>query len=269
MEAEQPAERAKRETRFGRGWRLTRASWRVTRRSRTIILLAALASIFALAATGTLFYAAVGHALLLHRSSGGLAPLVLLLAYPLVFASVFFHVAIASAAGAHLEGGPVRVRDAVARTFWQGDHLALWSLLLVAAGLLFRSLGAVLSGPAVLMVLVLELVWILVTIFVVPLLALEDVGPVDALRRSRGLLRRAWGEGLTGLVGIGLWQVLLSIPALLLLVAGLATAVLTGGSGLVIFAVGGLGLLLVGALAGAVRQVFAVELYRYASSSAA
>ncbi|HEX8754170.1 MAG TPA: DUF6159 family protein [Solirubrobacterales bacterium] len=271
MEAQQPAERADGKTRVGRGWQMTRVAWRLTWRDRTVLLLAVLGVVFGLLGAIAIFFAVAGHAPLLHRSSRTqLAPLVLVAAYPMVFLGVFFHVAIAAAAGARLEGRPMRLRDVVGRTLQQGDHVALWSILAMIVGLAFRSLGASTPGAASLLIWIIELGWVLMTIFVIPLLAMEDIGPLSAVNRSGSLLSKAWGEGLTGLVGIGLWQFALSVPALFLVVAGLGAAIVgAGGVVLPVVAAGVLALLAVAALATAMRQVFAVELYRYAAGDAA
>ena len=39
-------------------------------------------------------------------------------------------------------------------------------------------------------------VWNVVTFLVVPILVIEGVGPVEAIKRSGGLLRKTWGEQL-------------------------------------------------------------------------
>jgi hypothetical protein len=45
--------------------------------------------------------------------------------------------------------------------------------------------------------------WSLASFFVVPVLALEDVGVPGALRRSVGTIRSRWGESVTGVAVIG------------------------------------------------------------------
>jgi Family of unknown function (DUF6159) len=41
----------------------------------------------------------------------------------------------------------------------------------------------------------------------VPLLALEGAGPLEAAKESVHPIKSKWGEGITGLVGIGAWTV--------------------------------------------------------------
>ena len=47
--------------------------------------------------------------------------------------------------------------------------------------------------------------WGAATFFVVPVLVVEKVGPVDALKRSFAILKRTWGEMLTANFSIGLF----------------------------------------------------------------
>jgi len=86
--------------------------------------------------------------------------------------------------------------------------------------------------------------WSAATFLVVPVLVVEGLGPIDALKRSAGLLRKTWGEQLIGSAGIGL-------------VAGIATLVIVAiGAGLVfLMALTGLTVLIVAAVIVAVIAV--------------
>jgi uncharacterized membrane protein len=43
------------------------------------------------------------------------------------------------------------------------------------------------------------------TFLVVPVLVVEDIGPVEAIKRSAHLLKKTWGEQLIGEIGISLF----------------------------------------------------------------
>ncbi len=256
MEAQQPGDRADRKgTRIGRGARMTGASWRLTRRDRTLLLLAMLAGVCSVAALGAVF-------VVFRRSSHGhLVAAALVASYPLTFLTVFFDVAIAAAAGTGLEGVRMGVGEALRSAHQRGDRIALWAVVAVAARFLLGLAG----GPLGLAVGPLDLLWVLATIFVVPILALEDVALREALHGSRSLLRRGWREGLTGVVAIGVFTTLMVLPFFALLLVGAASVVLTSSSGgLIVASVGLLGLVAARGVAGAIKQVFAVALYRYA-----
>lgn len=184
-----------------------------------------------------------------------------------MFSVVFFHAAIAAAAGARLEGRHTSVRDALRIAHRRGIQIALWALAALGFALLIRLGNTHLSHKLEVANWPLDLLWAWVTIFVVPLLALEEVSLREALHESRPLLKRSWGEGLAGIVLIRIFTVFLVVPPILLLVVGLAAAMLTSaGGGLILAAAGAVGILAAISLTSAFQMVFAVELYRYAAA---
>ena len=56
-------------------------------------------------------------------------------------------------------------------------------------------------------------VWTMATYLVVPALAVEGLGPIEALKRSTSLITKVWGESMGGNANIGLIGFLLTIPA--------------------------------------------------------
>ena len=56
------------------------------------------------------------------------------------------------------------------------------------------------------------LAWNLVTFLVVPILVLEDLGVGDALKRSKDLFKKTWGENVIGQFGLGAVGFLLVAP---------------------------------------------------------
>jgi cobalamin biosynthesis protein CobD/CbiB len=65
--------------------------------------------------------------------------------------------------------------------------------------------------------------WNLATFLVVPVLVIEGVGPIEAVKRSAGLLKRTWGEQVVGNLSIGLIFGLLTI---LVIIAGIPLVLL-------------------------------------------
>ena len=97
-----------------------------------------------------------------------------------------------------------------------------------------------------------------------PILALEGLGPLQALDRSAALFRAKWGEQLVGTASIGiLFAVFGTVPAVLLVFLGLASG--STAVTVVCVVVGILGAVVAGVLGSAARSVFSVALYRYAA----
>jgi Family of unknown function (DUF6159) len=252
------------EGKMARGWRLTKAAWALIRRDPTMISIALIGAGCGLAGSAAILYFS-GYFHSPTHSRGDLALAAVIAIYPLTFISVFFNVALAGAATASFEGRPISVGEALAISWSRVGRIAQWALLAAGVGLILEQLASRIPGFGRLASWLLGAAWGLATIFAVPLLALEDLGPLDTAKKSVELIKSRWGEGITGLVSIGAWTVVVMIPVGILIVAGVATRIQhpTLGAALIAIAVGAL--LLVSALSLATRQVFTVALYRYAN----
>ncbi len=257
-----------REGKMARGWRLTKVAWALIRRDPTMISIALIGAGFALAGAAATGYFS-GYFNSPTHSRGDLAIASIIAIYPMTFISVFFNVALAGAAVASFEGRPIGVREALAISWSRVGRIAQWALLAAGVGLILEQLASRIPGVGRIAAWLFEAAWSLATIFAVPLLALEGRGPLETARESVSLIKSRWGEGITGLAGIGAWTVLATIPLAILLVAGLMSRVEHANLGAALIAIAVGGFLLVTALSLATREVFAVALYRYASGSGA
>jgi hypothetical protein len=253
---------------MARGWRLTKAAWTLIRRDPTMVSIALIGAGCGLAGGAALLYFS-GYLSSPAHSRGDLALAAVIGIYPLTFISVFFNVALAGAAAASFEGRPISVGEALGISWQRFGRIAQWSLLAAGVGLILEQLASRIPGAGRLASWLLGAAWSLATIFAVPLLALEDRGPIETAKESVHLIKSRWGEGITGLVGIGAWTVIVMIPVGVLFAVGLAirTRDATAGAALIAVAIGAL--LLVSALSLATRQVFTVALYRYANGLSA
>ncbi|MEJ0102385.1 MAG: DUF6159 family protein [Bacteroidota bacterium] len=65
----------------------------------------------------------------------------------------------------------------------------------------FRALGKIIVG-------IIGIVWSVATFFVVPVMAYEKLGPIDAFKRSSQLMKQKWGESLGATFSFGIIQIL-------------------------------------------------------------
>ena len=117
-------------------------------------------------------------------------------------------------------------------------------------------------------------VWSVVTTLVMPVIVLENLGAVAAIKRSAGIIRTTWGEAVFGSVRIGVrFGLMFALPGVLLLVGGIALGIVVGGPAMVAgaaLALLGVVLIIVGAVRAATcRNVFGVALYRWATGEGA
>ena len=83
-------------------------------------------------------------------------------------------------------------------------RILLWSLITTTVGLALRAIAERVPAGGRLLAMAGGAAWAAATYFVVPALALDDVGPVGAIRTSARTVRGRWGEAAVGAGGIGL-----------------------------------------------------------------
>ena len=247
--------------RIRRGWELTKTSWGVLRSDRSLAAFPVLGG-----ASALLLAAAFGlpAALLFNDDSNVLAVILAAIGIYLVsYAAVFFNVALAGAAAQVLDGKDATVASGVAVARTRLPAIAGWALMIASVNIVIRALQERLGPVGDLILGGIAVAWGLVTFLAVPVIALENTGPIETLRRSAGIFRERWGEQVTGQFSIGGIVLLFTfLPAIALVGIGYAVGngVLLG----VLIAVAVV-LVIVGAiLSTALSQIFAVALYRYA-----
>jgi len=118
-----------------------------------------------------------------------------------------------------------------------------------------------------------DVMWNLITFFVVPFIVLEGQTPIQAIKSSASLFKARWGQQIAGGIRIGvLIGLLLILPALALIAIGvvlvLAGSTAALASGIPLIVIGVIALLVGVVISSAMRTVFAVALYRYAKDGA-
>lgn len=195
--------------------------------------------------------------------------------YVLTYIGIYCSVALAAAADLALAGQDTKLSDgfSVARqrrglvAKWAGVQLTVGLVLnLIESALSQSPLGRVVAG---LVAGVLSAGWSILTFFVVPLLALEGVGPKDALQRSGHLIKERWGEGFVGSGSItGLLFLIVMLPSILVGALGVSMVGSSPAAGGVLIAVGVAGFVVGLLIASTLNAIFRVALYRYATQDA-
>jgi hypothetical protein len=184
------------------------------------------------------------------------------------FVVVFFNTALVGCALMRFSGGDPTVKDGFRIAFQRLPQIVAWTLFVSAVGTLLSAIEQKLGWLGKLIIRFIGLTWAIATYFVVPVLAAEGTGPLTAVRRSVELLKKSWGEGLTGNFTIQVVSWFVALPAIFLAVGGfvlaallesVVLAVLTGA--LAIF-----GLIVLAIVSSALRQIFLAGLYRFATT---
>jgi hypothetical protein len=198
------------------------------------------------------------------RSGEWLALYGLIAAYPTVLVTVFINVALAYAASAAFDGEKVDLREALDAAASRARAIALWSLISVVIGFILNQIAERVPGGARLVTWLLGALWAIGTLFVIPMVAIERAPAVPALQNSLRMVRHRWAEGITGRVAIAAWTVVVTVPAVMVLVIGGAMVETSPVVGVAMMVGGVLVLLSTAALSASMNQVFAVALYRHA-----
>lgn len=257
--------------RIKRGWRLAKDSWAVLRADRSLTLFPVLS--FVTAAAAFVLVSAPGVAVAAVEEQEWIAvPFLLVASYVATFATVYFNVALAGAAVKSMEGHDTNLGDGLAVARERRGLIAKWALVQWAVGLLIRVLqnlgdrGGVGQLVSAVVSSLVGAAWAIASFFVIPVLALEGLGPKDALARSIAVIRERWGEGIVGHATIGGAVFLVGVlPALALGALGYVSLDAVPALGVALLAVAVLALIAVGVIGSALNVIFRLTLFRFAT----
>jgi hypothetical protein len=116
-----------------------------------------------------------------------------------------------------------------------------------------------------------DFAWAAITYFVLPVLVVEGLGPVGAVKRSSSILKQTWGETAAGSVGLGAIGFLLCVPAFLIIALGIFLGAKSGiaGFAFVLFPLAFVYIVAVMTVMGTLGTVFQTGLYVYATTGKA
>ncbi len=253
---------------MARGWRLVMSSWALVWETPVLLVLPAASLLLITAAVASIFAFAGGPAAIAGGHLGrGVFLWGLIIDYPWTLVSVFCGVAFASQVSARLDGGRGSLGGGLQVAWSRRRAIAWWALLSAGIGALLRGVSEVpgLGRFADPIAMALGGAWGLVTVFVVPVMALETGGAREAIAASARTFRARWAEELTGGLVTDIVGTLATAPGFLVLVGG--AALYTAGAAAALPVIGvGLLLLLPGAIFSAAAQdVFTIALYRHAA----
>lgn len=138
------------------------------------------------------------------------------------FVIIFFNAGLIACAQIRMEGGDPTVGDGLRAAWSRLPAILGWAVLAATVGLVLRMIeersnlvGKIVAG-------LLGMAWSITSFLVVPILVIENEGPLSALQRSAGMLKKTWGEQLIGNFSFGFIFLLLALPGILFLVLGFA-----------------------------------------------
>lgn len=256
-------------------WELVKQSFDVLRQDEELMLLPVLSAISCVAVTlsllagsGFFYYPQIRAAI---AQQGGWHPSTNLIVGSMFvfylanyFVIIFFNTALVSAASIRLEGGDPTLRDGLRSAWNRLSFIFQWALVAATVGMILRVIEERSSLIGRLVVGLMGLAWTLGTFFVVPVIAFENVGPIEALHRSAELFRKNWGEEVVGSFSFGLIFTLLALPGIVFPMLGGA---LGRGYGVTLgICLMVLYFIVLAILSASTHGIFLAALYRYATT---
>jgi Family of unknown function (DUF6159) len=172
------------------------------------------------------------------------------------FVVVFFNMALIHCSRLYFHGEEVTIEKGLKFSMSRIGAIFSWALFAGTVGMILRViqeeagwLGKIITG-------LIGIVWSIATFFVVPVIAYENLGPVDAVKRSSKLMKEKWGESLAATFSFGLINflafIIVGLPlyfigSLIHPIAGIALAIL--------------GMFIVAAILGAAQTIFVSAVY--------
>ena len=201
------------------GKAILQASLQLFRQDRQMIWLPVMATVTAVIAFGVvtgplvLIFGYTGYALLLAVACGSVVA---------TAATVIFNVALVFAANDRIEGRTPTIGSSLAQAWGRRGVIFEWALLSAVVGTAIRLLEERLGLVGRILGFAGGLAWIVATYLVIPVLAFENLGPIDAIKRSSSILKARFGTVTRSGLRFGAIFFGLSIAAIVVFGLGIA-----------------------------------------------
>jgi hypothetical protein len=260
-------------TRISNSWELVKASAGVLRADKELLVFPIISAIGLLLVSAVFiipFFAGAAFDAALFEDFQVASFIILFAFYIVQYTVIFFaNTALVGAALIRLRGGDPTVRDGINVALKNFGPILGYALISATVGVILKSISDRSKGAGRFITSLLGTAWNVATYLVVPILAVESIGPIEAVKRSVELLKRTWGEQIAGNLGIG---AITGIAFVAIVLSGggavyaavffeLNLAVIIGLAILVVIALGVLGL-----ISSALNGIYSAAVYQYAAT---
>ncbi|HCX24874.1 MAG: hypothetical protein CMB80_34200 [Flammeovirgaceae bacterium] len=264
---------------FSRSWQITKMSFSVINKDRELLAFALLSFVFsAIFSIAMIVPSVLSDVLNQGRSVGELEVyqyiIIFATYFGLAFIATFFNVCVVYTAKIRFEGGNATFGESIRFAFSRIGLIVRWSLLSASVGLLLNVLERAVSsfgkvGEIVGRIIIglMGAAWSIATIFVVPILVYDGLGPIDAVKKSMSAVKETWGENIVRSIGLGLMTFFAYV---IVIAGGVGLTILLANSfdvaGMITgIVIGGCLLLFTGLLFKVAGTVFTTALFVYAN----
>lgn len=261
--------------RISTGFELSQCSWQVLREAKSLMVFPILSGISCLLILASFAVPFVMHPQWLdflgNQGADGtqVPPWAYVVAFVFYFCNyfvvIFFNAALISCALVGFHGGTPTVASGLQAAAARLPQILAWAFVAATVGVLLKVVENAHRRVGSIIRAILGTVWTVCTYFVVPVLVVEKVGPFKAIRRSMSILRKTWGEGLSGEAGLRFMLFLLALPGLALVLLGVLAMGTAPLAGVALFALAGVYYLSLTVVGSALDGILLAALYLYAA----
>lgn len=255
-------------TKLSNSWELVKASWHVLLADKELLLFPIVSFLASLVVIATFAVPTILAGVFDEFTGVPVVGYVIGFLFYVVmyFVTIFSNSALVGAAMIRLDGGDPTVADGFRIALKHVANILGYAVISATVGMILRAIserGGILGQIVSSLV---GLAWGVATFLAVPILVLEDVGPIEAVKRSTSLLKRTWGEQIVGNFGLGTIFGLLFFFLILVGAGAIALAAATGSLGLIVTMVllALAAVMLLAMVNGALSGIYTAAVYRYA-----
>lgn len=265
---------------WGASWQLMTASWAVLRADKELLWFPVISGITMLLIFVVMFIPSVAWAFASAMAEGSdgentmqfIGYIFLFLFYIVTYTiNIYFSVALVGAALKRLDGKDPTVSDGFRIANERFGKILGYAVISATVGVILnvlRSDNERWGWIGRLVVDAIGLAWNVATFLVIPVMIVKDLGPFAAVKESATLLKKTWGEQITGNFGIGGIFVVLYI---LVVAAGIGLCgyliyIENYGMAISTVVVAVFLIMLLAIMQGALNGIFQAALYRYAET---
>jgi hypothetical protein len=262
---------------FSRSWELVKASWRVLRSDKELIVFPIVSMLGMVVVTILFAVPSISAGLFDSMARGGRAgigdgvfsTIVGFLFYVVAYTVIFYcNTALVSAAMIRLDGGDPTLADGFRGASQHAGAILGYAVISATVGTILNAIAQRVGIIGQIVISIIGFAWNVATFLVVPILVAEGLGPIEAIKRSAQLLKTTWGEQLVGNFSIGMVFGLIGVGVVFLI--GLPLMVLGASAdspALIVLAVVLIVLLMIviGVISSTLTGIYTAALYRFAT----
>jgi len=247
--------------RLSNGWKISLNCFSLLKENKQLIIFPILSGLSMILIMGSLIVgilAAAGWDTGNLSDTSNTANYLVLFAFYVVnyFIVVFFNMALIHCTHLYFMGEEPTVRKGIQFSLSRIRTIFSWAVIAAIVGTILKLLQENLGSIGKIITGLVGMVWNIAVFFVVPIIAYENLGPIDAIKRSAQMMKEKWGESLGASFSFGLIHFLAIV-----LVAGILGIIGSLIHPLVGISLALLGVLLVAAIMSAVHTIFVSAVY--------